>query len=169
MWIEKEDLINQSSIQSFILFIINTFHSVVALSPARAPDPRVMDWSRIRSHSSLIQSFILFTFHSLSPHRAPHPRVMDWSWFRSHSSFIHHSYYQILSIDNYWMHHNPIEWIWEKEDSSIQITHNDGMNLFQCWFHSIDHSSLSYICFRTYWNNRVWNFLFQWVWNFLFQ
>ena len=56
--IEKEDLINQSSL-SFILFITNSFHSTVLPSPHRVCDPRVMDWSRIRSHSSVIQSFIL--------------------------------------------------------------------------------------------------------------
>ena len=56
--IEKEDLINQSSL-SLILFIINSFDSTVSQSPHRAHSPRVMDWSRIRSHSSFIQSFIL--------------------------------------------------------------------------------------------------------------
>ena len=56
--IEKEDLINQSS-ASFILFITNSFLSTVLPSPHRVCDPRVMDWSRIRSHSSVIQSFIL--------------------------------------------------------------------------------------------------------------
>ena len=56
--IEKEDLINQSSV-SFILFITNSFDSTVLPSPHRVCDPRVMDWSRIRSHSLFIQSFIL--------------------------------------------------------------------------------------------------------------
>ena len=55
--IEKEDLINQSS--SLILFIINSFDSPVYLSPSKAPNPRVMDWSRFRSHSLFSQSFIL--------------------------------------------------------------------------------------------------------------
>ena len=56
--LEKGDLINQSS-ASFILFITNSFLSSVLPSPHRVCDPRVMDWSRIRSHSSVIQSFIL--------------------------------------------------------------------------------------------------------------
>ena len=56
--IEKEDLINQSS-ASFILFITNSFLSTVLPSPHRVCDPRVMDWSRIRSHSSFTQSFLL--------------------------------------------------------------------------------------------------------------
>ena len=56
--IEKGDLINQSSI-SFILFITNSFLSTVLPSPHRVCDSREMDWSRIRSHSSVIQSFIL--------------------------------------------------------------------------------------------------------------
>ena len=59
LWIqiEKGDLINQSS--SFILFIFNSFDSVVAESQSRASNPRVIDPSRVRSHSSFIQSFIL--------------------------------------------------------------------------------------------------------------
>ena len=56
--IEKEDLINQSS-PSFILFIINSFDSVVYWSQANVQFPRVMDSSRIWSHSSFIQLFIL--------------------------------------------------------------------------------------------------------------
>ena len=56
--IEKEDLINQSS-ASFILLIINSFDSTVSSLPLRVYDPREMDWSWIRSHSSVIQSFIL--------------------------------------------------------------------------------------------------------------
>ena len=60
LWVklEKEDLINQSSL-SFILFIISTFDSVVLISPLSAAHSRVMDWSWVRSHSSVIQSFIL--------------------------------------------------------------------------------------------------------------
>ena len=53
--IEKEDLINQSSL-SFILFIINSFDSVVNISPYIALNLRIMDWSWVRSHSSVIQS-----------------------------------------------------------------------------------------------------------------
>ena len=56
--LEKGDLINQLS-SSFILFIIISFDSVVSSSPYRASSPRMMDSSRIRSHSSFIQSFIL--------------------------------------------------------------------------------------------------------------
>ena len=56
--LEKGDLINQLS-PSFILFIIISFDSVVSSSPYRASSPRMMDSSRIRSHSSFIQSFIL--------------------------------------------------------------------------------------------------------------
>ena len=56
--LEKGDLINQLS-SSFILFIILSFDSVVSSSPYRASYPRMMDSSRIRSHSSFIQSFIL--------------------------------------------------------------------------------------------------------------
>ena len=66
LWIEseKEDLINQSSL-SLILFIINSFESARAKPkpkwepPLRAPYPSLMDWSRIRSHSSFTQSFLL--------------------------------------------------------------------------------------------------------------
>ena len=54
---EKEDLINQSI--SIILFIINSFDSTVSISPCKVSYPRVIDWSRIKSHSSIIQSFIL--------------------------------------------------------------------------------------------------------------
>ena len=68
LWIEseKEDLINQSSL-SLILFIISSFESARAKPkpkpkwepPLRAPYPSLMDWSRIRSHSSFTQSFLL--------------------------------------------------------------------------------------------------------------
>ena len=54
---EKEDLINQSI--SIILFIVNSFDSEVLSSPNRVLNPRVIDWSRIKSHSSISQSFIL--------------------------------------------------------------------------------------------------------------
>ena len=56
--IEKEDLINQSSV-SFILFMINSFQSLLIILPWRVWYPRVMEWSWFRSHSSFIQSFIL--------------------------------------------------------------------------------------------------------------
>ena len=58
-WSERRKIsfINQSI--SIILFIINSFDSTVYLSPARAPIPRVIDWSRIKSHSSISQSVIL--------------------------------------------------------------------------------------------------------------
>ena len=46
--IEKEDLINQSSL-SFILLIINSFDSTVSLSPPRAPNPREIDRSWVKS------------------------------------------------------------------------------------------------------------------------
>ena len=45
------------------------------------------------------------------------------------------------------MHIYPIEWRWEKEDSSIQMIRTNRINIFQCGFLLIHHSSLSHICF----------------------
>ena len=51
--------ISSININSFILFIISEFEYIVPISPWRAHDPRMIDSSRFRSHSSFIQSFSL--------------------------------------------------------------------------------------------------------------
>ena len=112
LWIEieKEDLINQPSLL-FILFIINSFHSIMKLSPSKVP--LAMDW--IRSHSSFFQLFILRIISrfdltvSLSPNRVPLPRVMNWSRGRSHSSFIQ---LFILSNTTEWHSVNALSSSW---------------------------------------------------------
>ena len=97
--IEKEDLINQSS-ASFILFITNSFLSTVLPSPHRVCDPRVMDWSRIRSHSSFIQSFILSNT-ILWHHR--NTKTSNWMDIRE-GRFLH-------SNDSYLLHESLPMWI----------------------------------------------------------
>ena len=72
MKIEKEDLVNQSQ-YSFILFIINSFDSLVVLSPSRAYNPSVMDCSSFKSHSSFIHTFILSNTTEWQSRNAVHP------------------------------------------------------------------------------------------------
>ena len=88
LWLgsEKEDLINQSSL-SFILLIINSFDSIVYTSPQRVCDPRMMDWSFVRSDLWFIQSFILSnTIEWQSPNAAwqlPDPEqhnLLPFNW-----------------------------------------------------------------------------------------
>ena len=51
--------ISSININSFILLIISEFIYIVPISPWRAHDPRMIDSSRFRSHSSFIQSLVL--------------------------------------------------------------------------------------------------------------
>ena len=85
--IEKEDLINQSSL-SFILFIIQELDWAVHKSPARASYPRMMDWSRVRSHH---YSFIILTieFYCMTIHECifvklngyERRKILQFKWF----------------------------------------------------------------------------------------
>ena len=76
---EREGRSDQLSSLSFILFIISLFHPPpVSKQPCRALSPRMMDWSRVRSHSSFTQSFILLNTIELHKQNAAEPisRVM---------------------------------------------------------------------------------------------
>ena len=75
---------------SFILFIINTFDSIVLVSPWRAPSLRVMDWSWFRSHSSFIQSFILsntILWHFMNAWRSNWIDMREGRFFNSNDSY----------------------------------------------------------------------------------
>ena len=89
LWVkkEKEDLINQSL--WFILLIINSFDSTVSSSPWRDAHSRVMDWSRIRSHSSFSQSFILsntIEWHFQNVHLSSRIDMREGRFFNSNDS-----------------------------------------------------------------------------------
>ena len=132
-----------------------------------------LHWMKIEKGDLINQSslsvllFIINSFDStvlLSPYplRAAISRVMDWSRFKSHSSFINHLYSQTLLNDSNGLHTDPTEWKWEKEDPSIQMIHTKRMNNIQYGFVSIDHNSLSNICFLLYPPYPILNYLFQW-------
>ena len=59
LYIRERRKISSIKSISIILFIISLLKKAVLVSPCRACSPRVIDWSRIKSHSSIIQSFIL--------------------------------------------------------------------------------------------------------------
>ena len=154
----SDSIIKQHSLISLSLYHRNYIH---------------LHWMKIEKGDLINQSsvsvllFIINSFDStvlLSPYplRAAISRVMDWSRFKSHSSFINHSYSQTLLNDSNGLHTDPTEWKWEKEDSSIQMIHTKRMNNIQYGFVSIDHNSLSNICFLLYPLYPILNYLFQW-------
>ena len=113
------------------------------------------EWSERRKISSInqYQSYSSLSIHSI--HLSSYYRILNQiqEWLIEVESNLinqsfNHSYYQILSFDNTQIHLYPIEWIWEKEDSSIQMIHTIQMNSLQSVFHSIDHNSLSHMNFQ---------------------
>ena len=154
----SDSIIKQHSLISLSLYHRNYIH---------------LHWMKIEKGDLINQSslsvllFIINSFDStvlLSPYplRAAISRVMDWSRFKSHSSFINHLYSQTLLNDSNGLHTDPTEWKWEKEDPSIQMIHTKRMNNIQYGFVSIDHNSLSNICFLLYPPYPILNYLFQW-------
>ena len=89
------------------------------------------EWSERRKISSInqYQSYSSLSIHSFlqKVNNQPKPTFQEWL-IEVESNLIHqsvnHSYYQILSYDTNRMHIDLNEWIWEKEDSSIQMIHN---------------------------------------------
>ena len=55
------------------LFIISLFNWTVSLSPSRAPNPRVIDWTRTKSYYSFVLSSLTHNNYWMTLQNAPHP------------------------------------------------------------------------------------------------
>ena len=154
----SDSIIKQHSLISLSLYHRNYIH----LLWMKIEMGYIINQSSLSSLLFIINSFDSTVLLSPYPLRAAISRVMDWSRFKSHSSFINHLYSQTLLNDSNGLHTDPTEWKWEKEDSSIQMIHTKRMNNIQYGFVSIDHNSLSNICFLLYPPYPILNYLFQW-------